>query len=465
MLKKAKKVFLFVKLVGYTLRLYVDFISRAYTTKKITPGNSSKDASAEPINIIVIGASFAGYHAARLIASSLPTDGPYRLIIVEPNRHWQFTWTLPRFCVTEGHEAKTFIPYGPYLPADAAPVIRWVHDRVSTIGEKTVTVQGTGEEIPYSYLVIATGSGAGMSLPSRVGSTDKAEGVRYLQEFQQRIKAAKNLVVVGGGAAGVELATDAKDRYPEKNVTLVHSRDAVMNRFGPELQAGALKGLKDLGVDVILGERTTTENPVDGFVTLRSGRKLECDFLVSFCGTKGFSSPGLVLTKFQVNAVGQQPSSQLISDIAPEAMAKSGRIRVKQTMQIDADSLPNIYVCGDVAEAGVTNPNARAAMKQAMFAADNLVLALQGKAPSRLYRPSWTDGVIKLTLGLHKSITAFGSGNTELLFRGKEKEITLMIERTWQHMGVTPYEDKEYELSQTQHTAADKAREVVNDVV
>ncbi|KAF6820123.1 hypothetical protein CPLU01_12848 [Colletotrichum plurivorum] len=445
MLKKAKKVFLFVKLVGYTLRLYVDFISRAYTTKKITPGNSSKDASAGPINIIVIGASFAGYHAARLIASSLPADGLYRLIIVEPNRHWQFTWTLPRFCVVKGHEAKTFIPYGPYLPADAAPVIRWVHDRVSTIGEKTVTIQGTGEEIPYSYLVIATGSGVGMSLPSRVGSTDKAEGVQHLQEFQQRIKAAKNLVVVGGGAAGVELATDAKDQYPEKNVTLVHSRDAVMNRFGPELQAGALKGLKDLGVQVILGERTTTESPVDGFVTLRSGRKLECDFLV--------------------NAVGQQPSSQLINDIAPEAIAKSGRIRVKQTMQIDVDSLPNIYVCGDVAEAGVTNPNARAAMKQAMFAADNLVLALQGKAPSHLYRPSWADGVIKLTLGLHKSITAFGSGNTELLFRGKEKEITLMIERTWQHMGVTPYEDKEYELSQTQDTAADKAHEVVNDIV
>lgn len=130
-------------------------------------------------------------------------------------------------------------------------------------------------------MVIATGSGVGMSLPSRVGSTDKAEGIQLLRNFQQRIKAAKNLVVVGGGAAGVELATDAKDQYPDKNVTLIHSRDAVMNRFGHDLQAGALAGLKDLGIEVILGERTTSETPVDGFVTLRSGRKVACDFMVS----------------------------------------------------------------------------------------------------------------------------------------------------------------------------------------
>ncbi|KAH0440183.1 hypothetical protein CcaCcLH18_02553 [Colletotrichum camelliae] len=422
--KKAKKVLLFVRLIGYSLRIFADIFARAYTTKKIASNTTSKDATAETINIVIFGASFAGYHAARLIALSLPTDGPYRLIIIEPNSHWQFTWTLPRFCVVEGHEAKTFIPYGPYLPAESAPIVRWIHDRVSTISEKMVTIQGTGEEISYSHMVIATGSGV---------------------EFQQRIKTAKHLVVVGGGAAGVELATDAKDQYPEKSVTLVHSRDVVMNRFGPELQAGAHKGLEDLGVEVILGERTATDAPVDGFVTLRSGRKLECDFLV--------------------NAIGQQPSSHIVSELAPEAIAKSGRIKVKPTMQINVDSLPNIYVCGDVAETGVTNPNARSAMKQAMFAADNLVLSLQGKKPSYFYQPAWADAVIKLTLGLHKSITAFGSGGTELLINGKEKEVTLMIKRTWQHMGATPYEDKEANPSLDKEPAGDKALELKNEVV
>jgi NADH dehydrogenase FAD-containing subunit len=101
-----------------------------------------------------------------------------------------------------------------------------------------------------------------------------------------------------------------------------------------------------------------------------------------------------------VDCTGQEPSSQLLKTLAPEAVATTGHIRVKPTLQIDVPSLPNIYACGDVAQTGVRNPNARAAMKQAQFVADNVVLAVQGKEPAHYYTPTWADGVIKLTLGL-----------------------------------------------------------------
>jgi hypothetical protein len=99
--------------------------------------------------------------------------------------------------------------------------------------------------------------------------------------MQSGIKSAKSVVIVGGGAAGVEVATDAKDLYPEKKVTIVHSRDALMHRFGKELQEEALEGMKKLGVEVILGERVVAEDAVAGTVTLRSGKVLECDKFVS----------------------------------------------------------------------------------------------------------------------------------------------------------------------------------------
>jgi len=69
-------------------------------------------------------------------------------------------------------------------------------------------------------------------------------------------------------------------------------------------------------------------------------------------------------------------------------------------LQIADESLPNVYVCGDVSETGVRNPNARFAYSQAMVAGSNVVLAAQGKAPSKVYRRFWGDGVIKLTLGI-----------------------------------------------------------------
>lgn len=39
-----------------------------------------------------------------------------------------------------------------------------------------------------------------------------------LQSMQKSIEIANNVVVVGGGVAGVELATDAKFRYPHKHM-------------------------------------------------------------------------------------------------------------------------------------------------------------------------------------------------------------------------------------------------------
>lgn len=73
---------------------------------------------------------------------------------------------------------------------------------------------------------------------------------------------------------------------------------------------------------------------------------------------------------------------------------------MKPTLQIDDESLPNVFVCGDVADTKVANPNSRIAGRQAEIAADNVVLAVRGKKPSYTYKPAWGDGIIKLTLGL-----------------------------------------------------------------
>ena len=260
---------LFAKVLG----VYWSFFFRNHKPRRLT----APEKTDKPRNIVIVGASFAGYHAARIIALDLPPDSPYRVVVIEPNSHFNFTWVLPRLCVVEGgHEHKAFIPYGPHL--GGAPV-EWVRDRVVEVGRESVRLGG-GEEIPYEFLILATGSGAADALPSRVGATDKVEGTRLLRGMQQKIKSAERLLFIGGGAVGVEIAADAKSLYPEKSVTLVHSRDGVMHRFGPELQAEALKGLQKLGVEVILSDRLAEEDEAKGVATLKSGKTVAYDCLV-----------------------------------------------------------------------------------------------------------------------------------------------------------------------------------------
>ncbi|KAF3058384.1 hypothetical protein GL218_05307 [Daldinia childiae] len=165
--------------------------------------------------------------------------------------------------------------------------------------------------------------------------------MKLMREMQKQIRESKNLVVVGGGAAGVELATDAKSKYPDKQVTLVHSRDSVMHRFGPKLQATATDGIKELGIELITGDRVVSEDKEKGIAVLRSGKEIACDYL-------------------------------------------------------------------------------------SMVVAFNVLSGTEGKKPKVKYVPHWLDGVIKLTLGLDKSVSNVGDGKTEFLFPAKEKNEALM---------------------------------------
>lgn len=279
------KATLYAKLASYMLFVLWGELRRSVRTALVQRQirrQSSEVSTPRTRNIVIVGANFSGHHVAYILTSSLPPDSPYRVVVIEPNSHFQFTWVLPRLCVVKGHEHKAFIPYGGLVRDNPEGVLRWVTDRVASVTEKTVHLENSGEDIPYDILVIATGSGVDKGLPSRVNATDKLAGMKLMQELQQKIELAETVVVVGGGAAGVEIATDAKHLYPKKHVILVHSRDAVMHRFGKGLQKSALEGLQTLGVEVILNERVNDGGRENGAIVLRSGRKVSCDLVVSF---------------------------------------------------------------------------------------------------------------------------------------------------------------------------------------
>ena len=68
-------------------------------------------------------------------------------------------------------------------------------------------------------------------------------------------------------------------------------------------------------------------------------------------------------------------------------------------MQIADEGLPNVYALGDVAESAGPHM-ARAAEMQAGVIAGNLVAAIRGRVPSKVYKPLiMIEGALKLTMG------------------------------------------------------------------
>jgi len=82
------------------------------------------------------------------------------------------------------------------------------------------------------------------------------------------------------------MATDIKEYYPTKHITLIHSRQQLLNRFHPKLDEFTKRRFEELGIELILGDRAVI--PSEGFpldegefeVELKSGRKVLADFAV-----------------------------------------------------------------------------------------------------------------------------------------------------------------------------------------
>ncbi|KAJ6616673.1 hypothetical protein B0H10DRAFT_2164611 [Mycena sp. CBHHK59/15] len=242
-------------------------------------------------------------------------------------------------------------------------------------------VLASGESIPYEYLIMATGTGTPpLDLGTKVG------GVASTMALQERLKQADNIVVIGGGAFGIQLAMDTKELYPSKNVTLMHSRHQLMNRFDPLLHLIVAKRAAALGVNLVLGQRV--KMPAGGFpmtgpsyhVELADGGLIPADVAVACIGAVPLSAPLLSLSSSSVDPV-------------------SKFILVKPTLQIVDPAFPNVFGIGDVAATG-RNKAAAPRYHQAALAAHNIVNPISGSSERAEYVP--TVPGIHLAIGLSR---------------------------------------------------------------
>jgi apoptosis-inducing factor 2 len=256
-------------------------------------------------------------------------------------------FVLPRYSVYPSHEHKAFIPYGQLLHNNDYEVNSHQHpthceSRVIQARAVRITnghidldrsVKGFGTRVPYNFLVYALGG----KLPgflSTVVDSDKSSSTSWIRSLQAKIVKSTKVVVVGGGALGIQFASDIKDRFPEKSVTLIHSHDRFLPLYDAKMHDKIHERLEALGVKMVFNDRVMSSlNISDGqhYVTTRSGRKFECDL--------------------QLNCTGLSYNSRLLAVLSPQSLnPKNQCLRVLPTMQLADSRYPNIFVIGDVAD-------------------------------------------------------------------------------------------------------------------
>ena len=323
--------------------------------------------------IVIIGGGFAGLTMVKKL-----NNLPYRVTLIDKNNYHNFQPLMYQIA-SAGLTAES-IAFPLRRKIGKYPNIVFRLAEVTSIDKQHKTVHTTAGEIPYDYLVIATGATTnfyGNKNPETKSLTLKSipEALTMrsaiLQQFENAViqSAGKpenqhlNFIIVGGGPTGVELAgalaeikknvlpADYRELDPAKmEVHLVEGSGRVLPTMSEKSSRLAKKYLEQLGVKVWLN---TLVNDYTGHeLLLKDGSSIAAENVIWTAGVKGAT----------------------INGINPDAITKGNRILVDGFNQIIGEE--NIYAIGDIAlmQADGAYPNGHPGVAQvAMQQADNLV--------------------------------------------------------------------------------------------
>ncbi|KAG8933852.1 hypothetical protein FRC02_011087 [Tulasnella sp. 418] len=389
--------------------------------------------------VAVLGASYGGVRAAQILAAGLSKK--WKVILIDRNDHANHLYVFPRMVVLPGHDEKAFIPYtgcfspfhvpgsGTPLPPPITADTEFIHANIVSLSQDSVVYEPITRDpetpkslvsLGFDYVVYALG--AQVPSPANVWSHEgeshgrdrgtgvisirgtKAEGIEWFQKSQDRIKEAKSVLVVGAGAMGIQFASDIKDVYPDKRVTLIHSRNYVMPIYKKELRDIILNSLKKLGVEVILGERIDLKTAYniqyndkgERIVRTLNGRELDAELVLLCTGQKpntdllgSFAAEAIhpihktasVLRTLQIAKVPQGTPSWIAEvetlmqklDIGEEPAESSVVEQEPKDNSEQAALFPNVFVIGDACDGFGAIKAGHVAHHQAEVAANNII--------------------------------------------------------------------------------------------
>jgi NADH dehydrogenase FAD-containing subunit len=231
--------------------------------------------------------------------------------------------------------------------------------RVGADGKPAEGAEAEGS-VAYDFLVISTGYN--MSPLWKAGAS-RAEWKAQLATVRTAVRAAASVVVVGGGAVGVEVAGELRVAFPKLSVTLVNSGSTLLTEeaMPAKMKALTLSEAKRAGVKVVLGARVVegdaelaakegVETVVTGvYKADAAGGAVTLTLKPSGKGSGGEAPPPESLSASVVITTGTgKPATAWLKASSPGVpLTARGDIVTDTTLQVKG--LANVFAVGDAA--------------------------------------------------------------------------------------------------------------------
>ena len=265
--------------------------------------------------IVIVGGGFGGLQMARKLVKA-----DYQVVLIDRNNYHQFQPLFYQVAMAGLEPSSIIFPFRKLFQGRDNIFIRMAEvTHVDPVAKQIQTPLG---HCNYDHLIIATGADTNYygnqeleqrtlpmksvveALQLRNAILDDYEDALTTPGYDDRQELV-DIVIVGGGATGVELAGSLAEMkthvlpkdYPELHVQeefdiyLIQSGDVILKGMSANSSEKALKYLEELGVKVILNSRVTG---FDGkVVTLDDGRTIVSQKVIWAAGVKGMPVPGL----------------------------------------------------------------------------------------------------------------------------------------------------------------------------
>jgi 3-phenylpropionate/trans-cinnamate dioxygenase ferredoxin reductase component len=241
----------------------------------------------DPAPIVVVGAGMAGGRAAQVLARHKARDRDVVLIGDEPHRPYRRP-PLSKHGLTEDLGEQLFLHKPPFYE-DNSVTLRLSERAVKLNPSSKTIVLADGSKVRYSRAILTPGC-VNRALP--VPGAD-LPGVLYLrtltesEELRRRLAGAHDVVIVGGGFIGTEIA--ATCRSLGKTVTIVEAGPALLwSVLGSEIGDLVQRRHEANGVHVRTGEFVSEIEGDDRVraVRLQSGASVPADLVVVGIGVE-----------------------------------------------------------------------------------------------------------------------------------------------------------------------------------
>jgi len=277
--------------------------------------------------------------------------------------------------------------------------------------------------VAYDYLVIASGATSKAPVEPPHGIDSK----QFFDDVHQKIGAAKNILIMGGGPVGCELAGEIKCKFQDKTVTVVNrGKILCKEHWLTEANSKKIEGVMNkMGIKTILGDTVVFNDTIRESDTFTTGP-------VNVSLSSGMNISGVDLV---INCTGSRVNTEFMPK---DRLNERGQVKVNDKLQLVND--PNCFAIGDCndlplpklfALSGTKKGKMGMPIGQADTLFSNIYLAEQGKPlkthPLLIPTKKAPKPMIMLPLGDKNAVTIGAPG-----FFGKMKSKHYFYPMQWQ---------------------------------